>query len=356
MMKQWWGIAFTVGFASLTKTVSASAPLVSDAIGTGAEIRMLVVGDSVMWGQGLAENHKTSKLVQSWLAGQLGTRVARVVHAHSGAQVRDRSEAGPVFAGEIPSPLPTVGAQMESVDRPVSVDLVLLNGCINDMPSDILLGGPTQLYVRARAAAKCYWPTVRLLEEAIIRFPKAILVFVGYYPLFTESLTGIAGPATLERLRQLWCEHGCPSEIDVPGRSRAFVDASNMGIANAVREMSIAHPQHKMTFVPWPRSAKSGYGSAETHLWSLLDRDEVMVDRIRECAQAYLQTRQWNHATLCDKAAVFHPNPRGAQTVAVAIEAALTPFLSELRARSKPPVRTLNTVVLPRVTQHAKQR
>ncbi len=318
-------------------TALAVPPLVEDSAGSGAgtPLRMVVVGDSVMWGQGLSESHKSSKIVQTWLANKLSTRVVRTVHAHSGAQIRSQAEHGGIFHGEIPSALPTVGAEIDDVDRPGEVNVLVLNGCINDLPSDALLGGPLNVaQLAARASEKCYLPVKGLLERAIARFPKAIVIFVGYYPLFTQN--PLPGTNTLEQLQRLWCENGCGGiNVDLKTRSRAFYDSSNTAIGRAVREVSIMHPTRRIKFAQWPYSESGGYGSGVSQLWSLSDQDEIQLDRIQDCAKAFLQTRSWKHATLCDKAAVLHPNVRGAQIIANVIEAAMSPHLLLLQLRLK---------------------
>ena len=40
-------------------------------------LRMVVLGDSIMWGQGLAEPDKFSARVRSWLEGAVGRRMVK---------------------------------------------------------------------------------------------------------------------------------------------------------------------------------------------------------------------------------------------------------------------------------------
>src|SRR5207302_8604326 len=48
-------------------------------------VHVLVLGDSISWGQGLKDEHKASSLVKSWLEQQTGRQVRQMIQAHSGA-------------------------------------------------------------------------------------------------------------------------------------------------------------------------------------------------------------------------------------------------------------------------------
>ena len=51
------------------------------------ELNMLVLGDSIMWGQGLREEHKSWFLVKSWLE-QSGVMVHAKIEAHAARRSR----------------------------------------------------------------------------------------------------------------------------------------------------------------------------------------------------------------------------------------------------------------------------
>src|SRR3954467_259433 len=50
-------------------------------------LNMLVLGDSISWGQGLRDEHKVSYLVKNWLEQQTGREVQQTMQAHSGALI-----------------------------------------------------------------------------------------------------------------------------------------------------------------------------------------------------------------------------------------------------------------------------
>ena len=52
---------------------------------------MLVLGDSILWGQGLKAEHKTWYHVKLWLEKNTGRRVVERIEAHSGAMIERSS-------------------------------------------------------------------------------------------------------------------------------------------------------------------------------------------------------------------------------------------------------------------------
>src|ERR1043165_2084297 len=50
-------------------------------------LNLLVLGDSISWGQGLRDEHKVSRLVKLWLEQQTGREVRETIQAHSGAVI-----------------------------------------------------------------------------------------------------------------------------------------------------------------------------------------------------------------------------------------------------------------------------
>ena len=100
---------------------------------------MLVLGDSILWGQGLKEQNKTWYLVKTWLQTN-GHSVRERIEAHAGAMIGTPGAEMPktlTVHGEIASAYPTLHDQIDIAVRsyvdPSLVDLVLVDGCINDV-------------------------------------------------------------------------------------------------------------------------------------------------------------------------------------------------------------------------------
>ena len=83
-------------------------------------LQMLVVGDSIMWGQGLSEDEKFSSRVKCWLQEKTNRPVELHVEAHSGAviSVADTVESRFVSAsGEVNLTTPTINEQLDQAVR-----------------------------------------------------------------------------------------------------------------------------------------------------------------------------------------------------------------------------------------------
>ena len=105
---------------------------------------MLVLGDSVVWGQGLSEEKKFYTQVKHAIERELAgnRKVRQLVEAHSGAVIAPKKpKVCPTAPGEVPLTTPTLFSQVDTalskyasfgVNRE-DIDLVLLDGCINDV-------------------------------------------------------------------------------------------------------------------------------------------------------------------------------------------------------------------------------
>jgi hypothetical protein len=80
-----------------------------------APYKILALGDSVMWGQGLASQHKFVQLVADYLTGQ-GRQVVVGALAHSGAVVcldpTPPAAFQPLLFGELPRSFPSIASQL----------------------------------------------------------------------------------------------------------------------------------------------------------------------------------------------------------------------------------------------------
>src|SRR6267378_4379136 len=78
---------------------------------------MLVMGDSVVWGQGLEEDQKFYTLVKNEIGKRLGREVNLVNKSHSGATIRPVDKTTLVEPGEVPLTTPTLWQQLEAAIR-----------------------------------------------------------------------------------------------------------------------------------------------------------------------------------------------------------------------------------------------
>src|SRR5215472_15590521 len=102
--------------------------------------QMAVLGDSVVWGSGLPEEDKAWMLVRLWLEERMGRPVQVQVLAHSLAVIEPdpTRDTRPPAWGEIRFRNPSITYEALADPRlsnpgPRAIDLVLIDGGINDM-------------------------------------------------------------------------------------------------------------------------------------------------------------------------------------------------------------------------------
>lgn len=315
------------------------------------QFRLVVLGDSIAWGQGLSEEQKFSELVRQRLEKELH-RPAVLVHryARSGASIGDEgdgldSQGRPTagnfdpgsLLGELPSAVPTVQAQLNALllDPAIdhnSIDLVLVDGGINpDFPgspagsdpfSKVLNPLTAAADLRSDTAKACTGRMLRLLQRITAGLPNAKVVVTGYFPIFSRaSYMPLAVPwlnaaivgfplfalvegilrERLSALSDVWAEASAAA-------LRAAVDEVNAGLGGPAR-VGYAHvPFAPENCIFAPRSWLWGLSS------QLEAQDPVAQERLRLCQQ-YGRAKDpfsvW--------ASVGHPNRDGALQYARAI-------------------------------------
>src|SRR5882724_3803738 len=161
-------------------------------------LNMLVLGDSISWGQGLKDEHKAWHQTKTWLKETTGREVRERIEAHSGAVIGTAEERGVTSSvlldGEVNRAVPTINEQIDealkSYPDPSQVDLVLVNGCINDVDARKLLNAVnTPDEIHQSAEAKCGGLVENLLQRIAASFPNAHVIVTGYFPIISEETT-----------------------------------------------------------------------------------------------------------------------------------------------------------------------
>jgi hypothetical protein len=119
--------------------------------------RIIVIGDSVAWGQGLAHDDKFANTVAKSLTNN--NLPPEDIHARSGAPIGINLSGNPLdiddqtARSEVPYDHPTITQQVDNIPNPESVDLVLVSGGINDINMGIILNPDTE-HVRLEELAR----------------------------------------------------------------------------------------------------------------------------------------------------------------------------------------------------------
>ncbi len=308
--------------------VCGIALAVSGAVGQGVRsssqpgpaerpVNMLVLGDSVLWGEGLKTEHKAWYHVKLWIEKAMGRPVVEKIEAHSGAVVEARAADEMLTAtdGEVDVALPSV---LNQVDRALQhygdgakVDLVLVTGCVNDIGAPNLLDADSSAEIVQLTEAKCGRPMERLLQKITTSFPSADVIVTGYYLFFSEKTRNDFVLRALARKFQ----KSHPAVHNQGGHTRVMFTNIN--------------------FAP-----EYSFGTKETRLWGfdrspfrtmllflslgkilLPTNDEVRRQRSASCRVAFKRQQnesseqkkeRQNRLLLCRYAALGHPNKKGA--------------------------------------------
>ncbi len=362
-----------------TLAATLAAPLFAQSAAPTLAARpfnMLVIGDSIMWGQGLREEQKFYHQVYRWLQTEVFKGVRPVaeprVFAHSDARIfpafsLDRDFVKENVSNESRLPNPSILFQASTalseykksaVNGPQKVDLILVNGGINDFRVERFLQAKlVSAAIEAYARQFCGHGMGLLLRFLATAFPNARIVVTGYYLIISKKTdpdvlrNGVLKFALGKKPRHLFNipfvgeNRGLRNEL--ARRSQDWVDYSTRYLGETVTTVNTEFPVegsgrgHRIVFVPAPFGPGNAYGASgegeRPFLWELNDRllpeDPMLPSRSLTCAQDRI--KGLNYQT-CKRAAAFHPNPEGAEAYATAIKAELqkiipsTNWISEL--------------------------
>jgi lysophospholipase L1-like esterase len=295
--------------------------------------RIVSIGDSIIWGQGLLPNEKFDWLVQQALLPQHPEGVTLESLAHSGAVIGATGVSGTPQVGEVPASRLSIIEQCDSyANSPDTVDLVLMDGGINDVGVASILN-PFALIppLDARVRHACHDGMLVLLRKVAAKFskPTCNIIVTGYYPILSAksdplgvikliSLFGIAVPGFLDR------------DLDVinpvVNRCEAFFTDSTQQLKQAIVQAN----DPRIAFVsPGFTDANSAFVPGTSLLWGVtLDddmspQDPVAAARHPLCDIAHPDPLQILDREICYRASAGHPNVQGAAQFGRQILAAL---------------------------------
>lgn len=337
-------------------------------------LNLLVLGDSISWGQGLKDEHKAWYLVKSWLQQNTGREVRELIEAHSGAVIGTPNQPEPAsffdLDGELSRAYPTIHGQLDHALKtyadPANVDLVIVDGCINDLDSRRLLNAAnTPDGIRELAQAKCGSPVEALLTRIVNVFPNAHVVVTGYYPILSEKSANDLFMRALAK-RFYSPDAGAPKMNDKTLRarliaiSREWYHTSDQMLSAAARKVNAqlqANGSHqRVLFADAGYRPENSFAASSSRLWGFdasalrkllvvftLGRVQLRANDERRSQRGQLcqnllppatsespdqKMIREDHLLRCRLAAVGHPNRKGAAMYADAIGNLLKPLLA----------------------------
>ena len=334
------------------------------------QFNLLVLGDSISWGQGLRDEHKAWYQVKTWLEIS-GRKVSERIEAHSGAVIGSVADSGadpiPTLDGEVSRGVPSVNGQIDNALRsyadPSKVDLVLVDGCINDLDARRLLNAANApAGIVELAQQKCGPPVEALLNRIAASFPNAHVIVTGYYPILSEQTANDFFMRALAK--RLYTGSAPMNDKQMRARlvdiSREWYQASNQMLAAATEkvdaQLAAKGSQQRTAFAEIVFLPEHSFAAPQSRLWgfdasairkllviltlgrvTLKTNDEQRNQRRTSCKETYRrtagETREQNETRearllQCRLAAIGHPNRRGAVMYAEAISRQLKLLIS----------------------------
>ena len=284
--------------------------------------RIVCIGDSIIWGQGLLPSEKFNTLVQQGLMLKHPEGVTLESVAHSGAVIGATGAVGTPEPGEVPASRLTIIEQCDGyANSPDTVDLVLMDGGINDVGVANILNPLAVIpSLESRVAHACHDGMLVLLKKVSAKFskPTCKILGTGYYPILSAqsdplgvikllSLFGIAVPAFLDK--------DADFINPVLNRCETFFQTSTQQLTAAIVDAG----DPRIAFVPAGfTDANAVFVPGTSLLWGLdllnnLDPlDPVAATRRPLCDAAHPGVLQIPEREQCYRASAGHPNVEGA--------------------------------------------
>lgn len=325
----------------------------------------LVIGDSVISGQGLLETQKFYYLTKEWLEAEVFAGARKVelkVKAHSGANLslkptdaeglkRAGIDETKEFPVEINIPFPSITTQIDQARKeyadPTTVDLIMLTGGITDVRvSTILDPFEKNRELRESIAAACNTKMSALLKHAAESFPNATIAVVGYYPMLSKhtpaskiinhvmELRDVASPlkplinnVINRRLFRYYTNK-------MIRRSLIWAEDSTRELRKAVDGLNSAAGRQRAVFIESPIKEANSLGAKNTLLFELGKKgratDPLATERGVVCREVLpdlgKSTGLKFDIVTCGIASIGHPNVAGAKATANAIKESLKKF------------------------------
>ncbi|HTH51333.1 MAG TPA: hypothetical protein VL501_05345, partial [Pyrinomonadaceae bacterium] len=252
----------------------------------GESYRLLVVGDSLIWGQGLKESEKIYSLVAEWLGSEVlrgDRRVELLVKAHSGSTLKfhpedaekykriGRDETYP-YHPEINVAMPSIWKQIEVAAEEYKLagsrgaDLIIMSGGLPDLSVERILdpkGKDAKL--RADIQRYCHDDMLDGLRLAAERHPDATIAVIGYFtmvsPMTSSSklLNGWLESMSFPRFLKPFLNNPVVRAVyfkgisrKVQSRSKIWFEESSRALSQAVDDLNRERDTMRAVFVPSP--------------------------------------------------------------------------------------------------------
>jgi lysophospholipase L1-like esterase len=306
-----------------------------------SSMNIVVLGTSVMWGQGLEDSDKIHNVLAKRLQEKHPQREINLLFlAHSGASTGYKEDGevdthtAPRLHGEVPTPYPTVLQEIEEFDSldidPESVEVVVFDAGINDVGLERILNPLTSPEdIQKVVEVYCQQHMEKLVELLVTKFSKAQIIIAAYYEFISEDCEEAYLRLLIKALNKL--PGGFIADV-VLGTAihllkqrmalncDAFVEYSQLAFETIAKQVN-SQLSSERVFVAVP-NIKDEHATFGSDPWlfgineDLTPQDPMAHLRDSECDESgILRTLP----LICERASIGHPNPKGAVAYADAI-------------------------------------
>lgn len=329
----------------------------------------LVVGDSLIWGGGLREEHKFYTLTRNWLQTEIfaGKRPVNMKNkSHSGATLtlhpeeaaamaKAGQDEGKYYPPEVNVSFPSAKKQIDMAAAEYgqanlgSVDLIMISGGLTDISTAGILNPNGDNEQLKRDVEKyCQGSMLEVLRRAGEVFPNATIGVVGYFPILSPKtnsgrlFNGMLEAYGFPRLFKPLANNPLVRPIlfkkmkkKAMVRSRIWIADSDLHLQAAVNKFNAESGKPRAVFIKGPVTEENCFETPNTLLSRMGKKgrvDDVLYDeRKAQCNDALPELKKTTGIEyplrFCEIASVGHPNIEGAKAYAESIKAVLRPIL-----------------------------
>lgn len=329
------------------------------------DFEMLIIGDSIMSGQGLNEENKFYTLTKNWLSDEVfnGQRKVNLTNkSHSGARIylaeneikaleEAERELDKFYHPEINFSFPSMKVQVdvaaneyEAKNKPAeNIDLIMLTGGLTNLNTSYIINPFNKnSELREKIDEFCNHKMFEFLQYASNTFPNALITVVGYPMIVSKkSSTGKIYNAILELYEFPRPTKPLMNNIltkqffkilhnKMNKRSKVWFEGSNKAFQTAVDRHNKSIGRQKAIFVKSPINKDNCFATKNTLLWGMAkngrtndskydERVEVCNKRIEKMKDVKLKFK----TRFCELSGIGHPNIEGSKAYAEKINKAL---------------------------------
>jgi len=304
---------------------------------------LVTLGESVAACNGLPDDQKFSALVADVIEQEADLKVIHQMLAASAAHILPQDGDGVCGIGcyrESPMVATSMSVQVDQIEQPDRIDLVVLTGCINDVEVMRILDPETDPDFLANLTTQmCRDHMAVLLRKIRTVAPQAYVVVTGYYPVVSEASNLPAGLEVWIATLELDVQEDISTWLDAAiVNFDIFLEAAHPALAVAVDMVNTESPGDDgpmLAFVDPGFGPENALFADDSWLWGLtrdfpseveleLDlemfpEDPLFTERFDIC----FQNVGAEPSLGCLYASLAHPNFTGSQVYADAIVAAL---------------------------------